>query len=50
MAAPAPLGPRRRRRWRVSLAVLGKRAVEVFRAEEEAGGALEEAGQAAAAA
>ena len=48
MAAPAPQGPLRRRRRRVSLAVLGKRAVEVFRAEEEAGVAREVADRAAA--
>ena len=48
MAAPAPQGPLRRRRRRVSLAVLGKRAVEVFRAEEEAGVARGGAGPAAA--
>ena len=46
----APVRPGRRRRQRASLEVVGMRAVEVFRAEEEAGGALEEAGQAAAAA
>ena len=46
MAAPAPQGPLRRRRRRVSLAVLGKRAVEVFRAEEEAGVARGGAGPA----